>query len=422
MAMSKQEILEAINSTIVTNGQKGITAESLNLILNEMVESSGEGGSGEGAIRVYAIPSFILEMFSLSEITPSIWEELSAVLENDLPGFTESQLYLSVKEVFAKNTNVYNTLLEKAGSVSGTSVILDASLAMSGYIHFMGDIYGMEFGESILSEVNCSMSCPVEVSIDNSVYSDLGISLGLASGEATISLVGTSKGSQILEDGVTATLLSNGGFKFTKPASDATYQVYIPADTSFELTEELKNKNAELVVTIYNSIANAAPGVKLFNPNNIIIAQTTETGGTYVNAIRALALDFTNNSFTVTFIDNGIIQRVEVGSNGVTRIIPISSTVAFYTLDGSNNCFENKYGYEVCKYFLTKYVSAYDNFGHGFPSIQIYDKYDSVIRSAINAYYNNDTSSVVLEAINTDDGNISIQKYSVSADGTISIS
>lgn len=42
--MTKNELIEAINSTIVANGQKGITAESLNLILNELVNSGGTGG------------------------------------------------------------------------------------------------------------------------------------------------------------------------------------------------------------------------------------------------------------------------------------------------------------------------------------------------------------------------------------------
>lgn len=46
--MTKQEIINAINATIVANGQKGITAESLNNILTEMVNATPEGGSGGG--------------------------------------------------------------------------------------------------------------------------------------------------------------------------------------------------------------------------------------------------------------------------------------------------------------------------------------------------------------------------------------
>lgn len=44
--MTKQELLDAINSTIATNGVKGITAESLANILTEIVNAAPEGGSG----------------------------------------------------------------------------------------------------------------------------------------------------------------------------------------------------------------------------------------------------------------------------------------------------------------------------------------------------------------------------------------
>lgn len=50
--MNKQEIIEAINSTIMPNGQKGITAEALANILIEMANASGSG-SGSGGVTVY---------------------------------------------------------------------------------------------------------------------------------------------------------------------------------------------------------------------------------------------------------------------------------------------------------------------------------------------------------------------------------
>lgn len=53
--MTKAEIIEAINSTIVANGQKGITAESLANLLIEMASATPEGGSGgSGGLYVYA--------------------------------------------------------------------------------------------------------------------------------------------------------------------------------------------------------------------------------------------------------------------------------------------------------------------------------------------------------------------------------
>lgn len=52
--MTKAEIIEAINSTIVTNGQKGITAESLANLLIEMASATPEGSGGSGGLYVYA--------------------------------------------------------------------------------------------------------------------------------------------------------------------------------------------------------------------------------------------------------------------------------------------------------------------------------------------------------------------------------
>ena len=64
--MNKTEIKQCINETIVPNNEHGITAESLNLILNEMVDNSGEAGSGGSddgeEIFVFQYP-FILQEF-----------------------------------------------------------------------------------------------------------------------------------------------------------------------------------------------------------------------------------------------------------------------------------------------------------------------------------------------------------------------
>ena len=64
--MTKNEIIEAINATIVTNGQKGITAESLANILLEMVNATPEGGSGAGVPYVY-MGSMNMETGELSQ-------------------------------------------------------------------------------------------------------------------------------------------------------------------------------------------------------------------------------------------------------------------------------------------------------------------------------------------------------------------
>lgn len=66
--MTKAEIIEAINSTIVANGQKGITAESLANILIEMASATPEGGSGGsgGALFYAGVPNEDSTAFNLT--------------------------------------------------------------------------------------------------------------------------------------------------------------------------------------------------------------------------------------------------------------------------------------------------------------------------------------------------------------------
>ena len=74
--MTKQEIVNAINATIVANGQKGISAESLNNILNEMVNAIPEGGSGggenTGGASVYIVKMSDINIEGSTNITATI--------------------------------------------------------------------------------------------------------------------------------------------------------------------------------------------------------------------------------------------------------------------------------------------------------------------------------------------------------------
>ena len=63
--MTKQEIVEAINATIVPNGTKAITAESLANLLIEMVEAMGEGGSGQ-VVFYMGMPNEAMTEFTLT--------------------------------------------------------------------------------------------------------------------------------------------------------------------------------------------------------------------------------------------------------------------------------------------------------------------------------------------------------------------
>lgn len=46
MGMSKEELIEAINGTLISNEEKAITADALRNLLTDIVENSGNGGGG----------------------------------------------------------------------------------------------------------------------------------------------------------------------------------------------------------------------------------------------------------------------------------------------------------------------------------------------------------------------------------------
>lgn len=46
MGMSKEELIEAINGTLISNEENAITADALRNLLTDIVENSGNGGGG----------------------------------------------------------------------------------------------------------------------------------------------------------------------------------------------------------------------------------------------------------------------------------------------------------------------------------------------------------------------------------------
>lgn len=147
--MAKQDVLDAINATIVENGQKGITAQSLNNILTMMTENAGEGGgSGDGVLRIMVPDDLLLaSTFFGSEaigdgFTPETWafvqSELESIISSTEISDTEKELFetylTSMNEVvpamFAHNAEVYTELLAKAKSKEGVMVLVDQSASI----------------------------------------------------------------------------------------------------------------------------------------------------------------------------------------------------------------------------------------------------------------------------------------------------
>lgn len=141
--MAKQEVLDAINSTIVSNNIKGITADSLRNVLTLMTENAGSG-SGEGALRVMIPESiseteseevhFNLEYFETHEkpemdvIAPGLGDRMAAFLE----------------EMFAYNAEAYAQILEKAQKFEGMMCLLDASMFSKILVNALLEMFGYE--------------------------------------------------------------------------------------------------------------------------------------------------------------------------------------------------------------------------------------------------------------------------------------
>ena len=123
--MAKQDVLDAINATIAPNGIKGITAQSLNNILTMMTENAGEGGSGDGALKVI-VPDMLLlgpEIVAMGELSPASWEEMKPIIEAD--GIDVSEYDAVVKAAFEHNANVAQQIIEKGKAGQGVSIVLD---------------------------------------------------------------------------------------------------------------------------------------------------------------------------------------------------------------------------------------------------------------------------------------------------------
>jgi hypothetical protein len=189
--MNKSEIVEAINSTIVSNGQKGISAESLNLILNEMVNVTEDvveeekPNVGDGALRILVPddtsfgPMFlnttaymgsdipegftpglfsqsnyeILKQFTLSEINSGLesGDEFNAMLYQMYLDFFNT-LDIKIPEMFAHNAEVYNILMDKLENGEGAYLLIDQSLLATEFLKMELNIMGSDAGMGNIGE------------------------------------------------------------------------------------------------------------------------------------------------------------------------------------------------------------------------------------------------------------------------------
>ncbi len=148
--MAKQDVLDAINATIVENGQKGITAQALNNVLTMMTENAGEGGgSGDGVLRIM-VPVDMEGTGEVTTFTPEYWDSVKAQVDIAMPGLSDA-MSLVYAEMFAHNAAVYQQLLEKGSNKEGVLCLIDASAINVAFFSYVAEFYGITLESCLMS-------------------------------------------------------------------------------------------------------------------------------------------------------------------------------------------------------------------------------------------------------------------------------
>jgi hypothetical protein len=107
-----------------------------------MVNNAGEGGSGDGALRIM-VPDAMLGIhegfITAGEFSPTIWEQMKAAADSPVP-VDIAAWDETFSACFAHNAEVYQSILTKVESHEGTFAILDQSLSMAASYKMMVDL------------------------------------------------------------------------------------------------------------------------------------------------------------------------------------------------------------------------------------------------------------------------------------------
>lgn len=127
--MTKQEVLDAINATMVPNGIKAINADSIRNLLTMMLDFVGEAGSGsgDGALRVI-VPEFQMlgpVLVEAGEFSPTSYAAAKEAMSAEMPGLDWSEYDAAVNAAFAHNAAVAQQLIAKAKTGQGVSLVID---------------------------------------------------------------------------------------------------------------------------------------------------------------------------------------------------------------------------------------------------------------------------------------------------------
>lgn len=238
--MTKQEILEAIDATIVPNDKKAITADSLANLLREMASATPENsgnGVGDTSLRILLPDTLISSFFGELGLpyTREGWNELKTPL--GMSGLSDSsieKLDAYYNKMFDNNVEIYRKIQEAAAENKGVSVVGDMSEGNSTVIDIFCGGLNMTPIDYTKSSVQFSFDCSF---LEMSAMGVKETEFNLISNNEMLSEIFIGKRTSM---GIT--ILPDGGLAFTPLNTE--YEVFV-AENDEVLSEEQKEKNYE---------------------------------------------------------------------------------------------------------------------------------------------------------------------------------
>lgn len=301
--MNKQELQTMIDSTIVPNKKKGITAESLRLVLKEMASATPEGGGSVDFVKFRAFQYFDVE--TSQKGIDGLIESLEAEYGVDIRG---GEFHNYLLHCLEENKKSYDYVVENAGK-KDFICMLQVGEEVDLFYEDIVNPWLVENGFPPYDKIELFGAIPMAVSFGATSVGGVKIT--------DVILVEVSDGG-----GMTAIVNNDGSITITweeqeeAPASNGDIVFVCTQRVDEELTPEQKKHNIEML----NKIKNAE-----IKPHaSLAIPQTYDFGTFTTNSI---AWETTYMSdpelgdivYMAVFI-GGAFQEVIVYSDGTVEI------------------------------------------------------------------------------------------------------
>ena len=304
--MNRQELQAMIDSTIVPNKKKGITAESLRLVLSEMANATPQGSGNLEVINIYW-PLDSEEGFSEDAI-----EELISAYKSAAPKINEDELRSYLKSILSKNAEAFKRIIETKDDKNILCFLVVAFLEdfiADGLNSMYEETIGIKVYKSVCGGLRLPMACHWQV-LDYT--EEIEGKEGLQDFQAV----------RLTYNNIDLSLNPDGSFVVVRPDTEQTSTsngdiVFVcTGRIDEELTSEQKTHNIEMLNRIKN--AEVKPSASIAIPN-------TYDSGTFTTNYPALETTYMSDPELGDFVymavfAGGTIQEVIVNSDGTVEI------------------------------------------------------------------------------------------------------